>query len=111
MNAAGAINVIDELAQEIEDNGYADYTELDADRRELYEDAWEDFKYWGQLMANVFSKEVAGLEDSMAVEVETGTDENGDPVVESKEFGNPHGASSLGVDSADLPDRPNGGGS
>jgi len=108
-NPIGAMKTVERIAQTIEDAGYADYTNLDPDRQAEYEDAWEDFKYWSQLMANVFSKDIAGQEDAMAVEVQTGTDAESNPVYESKSFSNPHGPSDVGVDSADLPDRPGGG--
>ena len=109
MNPGGAMNTIERLSQVIEDNGYADYTDLDQDRQTEYKEAWEDLQYWTQLLTNVWSKDVAGNDDEMEVEVQTGTDEDGSPVFETKKFGNPHGPTDVGTNSTDLPDRPNGG--
>ena len=112
-NVNGALNVIETEAEYIHEYELDSYEDLPPDRLEKYEDAWEDLCYWGCLLSNVFSKDVAGQDDGLEytydVEVEK-EDEDGETVTVTEEeilvVENPHGVTETGVDNADLPEDP-----
>lgn len=78
------MNRIKQIAQTIEDCGYSDYTDLDPDWQAEEGDAWGKFKHWSRL----FLKDIAGKGDAMEIEIKTETDADGNPVSETKQFGN-----------------------
>ena len=98
-NVNGALNVIETQAEYIHEYELDSYQDLPPDRLEKYEDAWEDLQYWGQVLSNVFSKNVAGNDDGLEYTV---TEE------ETLVVENPHGASKTGEGHADLPADPRG---
>lgn len=112
-NVNGALNVIERNAEYIHEYDLASYTDLPPDRLEEYKQAWEDLQHWGQLLANVFSKDVAGNDDGLEytyeIEVEE-ENEDGEIVTTTEEetliVENPHGPSDVGNDTADLPEPP-----
>lgn len=110
MNPVAAMYRVEEAAELVHEYDLDSYEELGPDRAEEYEDAWEDFQYWVRKMADLFGRQIPGQDDSFEMEVQAGTDEDGEPVYETVTVQNPHGAIQSGNDQVKLPDPPGKGG-
>lgn len=97
-NLVGAVNTLERIAAEMDDFGVTDPANLPDDRQQEYTEAAEDLRHWLVELANLLAVDLVGSDDS--IELENG-----------KDVALPGTALGTGGGSADLPDRPSGGGS